>query len=361
MDTLFARAALALGLVLVTARAFAVDVWTEPNPGLRHLYRTTPAPAEFHALVVDLSVPGVAIRCTSPRERWRTTSAFAREAHLAAAINGGFWGTFGQGVLGLAAGGGQVWSSDDEELGFFAYGRNGRAWISPPADVVEGAASRGVTDAVSGRPLIVDRGRIADELATFPNTYAREPRTAAGVSRDGRKVYLVTVDGRRATSHGGTLIEVAELLIELGAWRGLNLDGGGSTTMFVAAEGGVVNRPSRGWEREVVNHIGVVAPPRPVATVTHTRTVRETPREVVQRALSRRAQHANVDPLEGEGTGLRGWLRARFGGLLILDRLGLGRHREIVVPALWLSAAVALAATGWYLFRKIRRRLAVRS
>src|SRR5205823_5477559 len=84
----------------------------------------------------------------------------------------------------LAAGAGQIWSSDDDELGFFAYGRDGRAWISRPADVVE-AGPRGVTDGVSGRPLIVDRGRISDELATFPRTYSREPRTAVGVSQDG--------------------------------------------------------------------------------------------------------------------------------------------------------------------------------
>jgi hypothetical protein len=55
---------------------------------------------------------------------------------------------------------------------------------------------------------------------------------------------------------------MAELMIELGADRAINLDGGGSTTMYVGLEGGVVNRPSRGWEREVINHIGVLAPPR---------------------------------------------------------------------------------------------------
>jgi hypothetical protein len=350
------RTALALATLLATTHALALDVWTQPNPGLRHLHRTTPAPAEFHALVVDLNTPGVAIRCTPLRERWRSTSAYAREAHLAAAINGGFWGLFGQGVQGLAAGAGSVWSSDDEELGFFAFGRNGRAWISRPADVVV-AASQGITDAVSGRPLIVDRGRLSEELRDFPRTYAREPRTAVGVSQDGRTVYLVTVDGRRATSHGGTLVEMAELLIELGAWRGLNLDGGGSTTMFVAAEGGVVNRPSRGWEREVVNHIGVVAPaPVPtVAAAQPARTVQETPREVVQRALERRAQHPVVDPEEGAGTGFRGWLRARLGGLLLLDRLGLGRNREIVVPVLWASGFLVLAGTAWLVVRRVRR------
>ena len=76
--------------------------------------------------------------------------------------------------------------------------RDARAWISRPSDVVE-AGRRGVTDAVSGRPLIVDRNRISDELWSFERRNTREPRTAVGVSQDGRMVYLITVDGRRET------------------------------------------------------------------------------------------------------------------------------------------------------------------
>ncbi|MEI8255521.1 MAG: phosphodiester glycosidase family protein [Deltaproteobacteria bacterium] len=352
-----ARGRVALSLLvalitwLVSGSALAVDIWTAPNPGVRHLHRSTPAPAEFHALVVDLSVPGVAIRCSPSRERWKSTSAYARDAHLAAAINGGFWGLFGQGAQGLAAGGGAIWSSDDEELGFFAFGRDGRAWISRPSDVVE-AGRRGVTDAVSGRPLIVDRGRLSDELAAFPRTYTREPRTAAGVSQDGHTVYLVTVDGRRSTSHGGTLVEMAELLVELGAYRGINLDGGGSTTMYVANEGGVVNRPSRGWEREVVNHIGVVAPAPPPAAASAAppvADVRETPRDVVQRALQTRSAHANESEEDSSG-------RGRFSRFMIIDRLGLGRSREIIVPALFVLAFLVLGGTAWYVIRRLARR-----
>lgn len=357
---------LALALFAVPTRARALDIWTQPNPGIRHLHRTTPAPAEFHALVVDLNVPGVAIRCTPLRERWKATSAYARGANLAAAINGGFWGGL-QGAQGLAAGGGQVWSSDDADFGFFAYTRDGNAMISRPSDVVE-AQRRGITDGVSGRPLIVDRGRISDELHQFENRNTREPRTAVGVSEDGKKVVLVTVDGRRATSHGGTLYEMAELLIELGAYRGLNLDGGGSTTMFVGSEGGVVNRPSRGWEREVVNHIGVVAPaPNAAPAVGATtdggaadgavaagpvREVRETPRAVVDAAMRNRSTTTDFEA--GEGTGLRGWLRARVGTALMIDRLGLGRYREIVVPIFYLLVLLVLGGVGYAVVKRVR-------
>ncbi|MEI8259188.1 MAG: phosphodiester glycosidase family protein, partial [Deltaproteobacteria bacterium] len=247
----------ALAATLVASTAGAFDVWTEPNPGVRHLQRSAPA-GEFHVLVVDLTAPGVAIRCTPLSERWQTAAGYGRHAQLAAAINGGFWSPNGQ-AQGLAAGGGQVWSSDDEALGFLAVGRDGRAWVSRPSDVVE-AVRRGVTDGVSGRPLLVDRGRVSDELMAFPHAEAREPRTAVGVSADGHTVYLLTVDGRRSTSRGATLFEVAGVLLELGAYRALNIDGGGSTSMFVAAEGGLVNRPSEHTERVVLDHIGVIAP-----------------------------------------------------------------------------------------------------
>ncbi len=349
--------------VLVVARpAAAVDVWTEPNPGIRHLHRTTPAPAEFHALVIDLDAPGVRIRCTPLRERWKSTSGYAREAGLAAAVNGGFWGLFGQGAQGLTAGNGQIWGADDEELGFFAVSSNGRAWVSRPADVVEGSR-RMITEAVSGRPMVVDRGRMSEELYTFPRTWTREPRTAVGVSESGRKVILVTVDGRRATSHGGTLEEIAQIMIELGAFRAINLDGGGSTTMFVASEGGVVNRPSRGWEREVVNHIGVVAP-APVAPAAATQRVTETPAAVIAAAQQRRAtgsgdnnpREVRANARESvEGTGFRNWVRARVGRFVAIDRLGLGRHREVVVPALFAAALLSFGSVVLFIVSRVKR------
>lgn len=348
-------AALAAAVCLCASPAWSIDVWTTPNPGIRHLHRTTPAPAEFHALVVDLDTPGVQIRCTPPRERWKSTSAYARDANLAAAINGGFWGLFGQGAQGLAAGAGQVWGSDDEENGFFAVTEQGRAWVSPPPDVVA-AGRRRMSEGVSGRPMIVDRGHLASELYTFPRTWSREPRTAVGVSENGRTVYLVTVDGRRATSHGGTLTEMAQLMVELGAFRAINLDGGGSTTMFVAAEGGVVNRPSRGWEREVINHIGVIAPAPPPAAAVVAPTVTETPREVVRRAEQVRAQAPpQTDVTAGQGTGLRGWLRARFGRFAAIDRLHLGRNREVVVPLLFVGAVMSVLSVALYIVSRVKR------
>ena len=87
-----------------------------------------------------------------------------------------------------------------------------------------------------------------------------EPRTAAGFSADGRRMWLITVDGRQRDSRGMTERELAEHLKSLGADDAINLDGGASSTMLAREEGapeaGVHNSPSDGRQRWVPNGIG---------------------------------------------------------------------------------------------------------
>jgi hypothetical protein len=115
---------------------------------------------------------------------------------------------------------------------------------------------------VGGLPRIVVDGRniaATDSLnglsAKFVET--KHPRTGVGFSKDGRTIFLIAVDGRQASSVGMSLIEFADCMIRAGCFQGLNLDGGGSTTMVV--EGNVVNSPSDSkGERPVANVLLVV-------------------------------------------------------------------------------------------------------
>jgi exopolysaccharide biosynthesis protein len=91
----------------------------------------------------------------------------------------------------------------------------------------------------------------------------RHPRTAVGMSRDGRRLWLVTVDGRQPDhSAGMSLLELGTLMRNLGAVQAINLDGGGSTAMVVRNRAGelvVVNKPSDAQgERAVGNALAVV-------------------------------------------------------------------------------------------------------
>jgi hypothetical protein len=117
-------------------------------------------------------------------------------------------------------------------------------------------------EAVGGMPRLVRDGRVSVETdidggAGFANV--RHPRTAVGFSADSTRLWLVTVDGRQPNySDGMTLYELADLLIDLGVYQGVNLDGGGSTTMVVRGE--VVNRPSDAQgERSVSNALLVIS------------------------------------------------------------------------------------------------------
>jgi exopolysaccharide biosynthesis protein len=108
-----------------------------------------------------------------------------------------------------------------------------------------------------GAPGILRGGQ---PLAGLDDT-ALAPRTSAGVSADGKRLYLLTVDGRSEASQGLTLLELADLMRRLGADDAVNLDGGGSSTL-VARDAGdrrvtVENVPSDGAERPVPNAVGV--------------------------------------------------------------------------------------------------------
>jgi len=99
---------------------------------------------------------------------------------------------------------------------------------------------------VGAGPQLIKDARIAltTEAEGIAERFAsdRHPRTAIAKLKDGR-ILLATVDGRQpGVSVGMTLAELASLLREFGAVDGINLDGGGSTTMVI--NGKLVNAPS---------------------------------------------------------------------------------------------------------------------
>ena len=96
-------------------------------------------------------------------------------------------------------------------------------------------------------PIMVDNGRISDWSncsKSFIET--RHPRSAIFTKKNGTIVFL-TVDGRSEGNAAGMSIpELAYLAKILGAEDAINLDGGGSTTLWLkgAPENGVLNYPS---------------------------------------------------------------------------------------------------------------------
>ncbi|WP_020390625.1 phosphodiester glycosidase family protein [Kribbella catacumbae] len=134
----------------------------------------------------------------------------------------------------------------------FEAGEKVEVQYGPRADAVDAAV------AISGNVQLARDGKVP---ADVPDADLA-PRTAVGFSENGRRMVLLTVDGRATGSRGLSLKEMGQLMIGLGADDVLNLDGGGSSTMLARSPGEtapeIVNDPSDGGERLVPNGLGLL-------------------------------------------------------------------------------------------------------
>ncbi|MBX7098112.1 MAG: phosphodiester glycosidase family protein [Myxococcaceae bacterium] len=254
------RALLPTLITLLALPAMGADVVKKVAEGVTLTYRTTSTPNRIRLLTVDLTVPGVRLGASTSAQRRRTTSSYAKLVGAAAATNGCFFSYATYATTGLAAGGGVKWpdTKDDGLLSVFAFDNADRVELRPASQVTAFDATwmKGV---VSGRPVLLTAGVKLATNPSYPSCATRNPRTAVGLSKDKKKVYMVVVDGRSSSSAGMTCTELAALMASFGAYDAVNLDGGGSSDMYVRGIG-VVNVPSDGTERVVGNHLGVFAP-----------------------------------------------------------------------------------------------------
>ena len=100
-----------------------------------------------------------------------------------------------------------------------------------------------VNHIISGGPYLVKNGEVFVDMTAqkLGSIGGRNPRTAIGYTQDNNLIML-TADGREGSSIGLTLMELAHLMKDLGCVNAMNLDGGGSTVMYVNGE--VVNKPA---------------------------------------------------------------------------------------------------------------------
>lgn len=92
-------------------------------------------------------------------------------------------------------------------------------------------------------PLLIHKGKLLT-LSSRPFNTTRHPRTAMGITKKG-KILWITVDGRAKESAGMSLFELSLLMGALGCVEAINLDGGGSTTLWIdgTTQTGIVNMP----------------------------------------------------------------------------------------------------------------------
>lgn len=95
---------------------------------------------------------------------------------------------------------------------------------------------------ISGGPYLLKDNQIFIDMTAqkLQSIGGRNPRTAIGYTEDNNLI-LVAVDGREGSSVGLTLVELAKLMKTLGCTNAINLDGGGSTVIYI--KGQIVNHP----------------------------------------------------------------------------------------------------------------------
>jgi exopolysaccharide biosynthesis protein len=251
---------LLLGLALLAGSAGADD-WAPVTAGVEYR-RILRDDIDVHVVRVDLDVASVTVITTPAADRGLTVSAFARRHEAVVALNGDYFDTQ-LNPIGLAMGGGEVWARADERVRRQeVVGVGGRRVEIFPRTSPLREPEPWMTGAVSGWPMVVED---CEPIAKLPGsdhfTNAPHPRTAVGLSADRRRLLLLVADGRREGVPGPTLPELAALLVETGACTALNLDGGGSSALWLVNR--IVNRPSDLVERGVANHLGVISVPIP--------------------------------------------------------------------------------------------------
>lgn len=126
---------------------------------------------------------------------------------------------------------------------------------------------------IGGHTLLVDQGAASSftRSTTSISGGSAVARTAVGYSKDGTKVYLITAE-KNSASTGMTLAELQKFMTSIGVWKGMNLDGGGSTTMVTrplaenTAQLTFTTSNGSAGQRAVVNGLGVYST-APVGTL----------------------------------------------------------------------------------------------
>lgn len=196
-------------------------------------------------LEVDPAVPGVRVGALGGGG-CQTPGARARAAGAVAALNAGFFASPGCRSVSLLKVEGQLLATNAVTRTAFGVDAQGRVHLER---IEAGRDWPQMREAVGGVPRVVRGGQPVNEAPLEGNggsfATARHPRSAVGITGGG-KLLLCAVDGRTPAGAGMSLAELGQWLVWLGAQDALNLDGGGSTCLWVAGEPweGVVNHPS---------------------------------------------------------------------------------------------------------------------
>ncbi|WP_195461044.1 phosphodiester glycosidase family protein [Alistipes sp. D31t1_170403_E11] len=177
------------------------------------------------------------------------TSALGKAAGAEIAVNGSYFNvkTFAP-VTFVLLDKKVVGRTTPEELmrtnGIVAFkDKKGRKMDIFPCDTTQYPdVARRYRSALAAGPVLIDNGKTVEYTSGDSFYTRRHPRTLIGKRADGT-VVMAVIDGRfKGQGDGATIAETAYIARQLGLTEALNLDGGGSSTLWTAKEG-VLNHP----------------------------------------------------------------------------------------------------------------------
>ncbi len=247
-------------------------MWSAPGYGgvdfPVHVARIAVGRPDLAVVAVARSAPGDANKALT-----MLPVALAKEGGLLLAVNANAFDEGGVlekllaepgravGLSGVAITGGHVF-----EGAFDRYAAS--LWVTPDGgiairmpDEAEPLDLQGVSNAVTGFHQLIRGGEILDWGAPVGPSAERMARSAAGVSADGRWLFLVVTEGRGGlfSKEGFSEAELARLMADLGCAEALMLDCGGSSALVGDLGEGLrlLNRPEKNKPRPVPVLLGV--------------------------------------------------------------------------------------------------------
>jgi len=197
---------------------------------------------------VDLNRKKIQISIAADPQKRILTSTFAKEKNAIAAINGTFFDMKNGGSVMLVKQDGTVINPSkihsERSDGALTIDGHEVKIVPPDSTEADWAEQLKAPNVMVSGPILLMNGKPAP-LSKVSFNVLTHPRSAVAITGD-NKLLLVAVDGRSETGSGMSLFSLTTLLETLGARDAMNLDGGGSTTLYVKGqtENGVVNHPS---------------------------------------------------------------------------------------------------------------------
>lgn len=212
------------------------------------------SPQDVNFVEIDLRKYRRKIRIAADSVRLDSTSRIAGAHDAIVAINGGFFDVKNGGSVDFVKVAGEVINTTRKptDRGNAVLLITKRKTRIEPASAID--YERGnIPNVLLSGPLLLQDGAAA-ALSSNPFNNNRHPRSAIAITGHGKLILLV-VDGRSRLSAGMNLTELTKTLRWLGADDAMNLDGGGSSTLYAkgATENGVVNHPS---DNKRFDHLG---------------------------------------------------------------------------------------------------------